>query len=122
MDVKVDIESVLGQEIESASSSLRKFAIALKNGKGLLLEAGLEDEQFAIVSTVVEKNELPHLEEAVCTVDWSWIEDSKVERVRGGNQALEFALDPAGPLVVGLGAWEGKPFLSFKPFKPAQSD
>jgi hypothetical protein len=64
---------------------------------------------------------MPKLAEAVCSVDWSWIYGAKLLAVsavsgpRGKTIVLKF--DTVGPITVSVGAWEGKPFLSFMPYK-----
>lgn len=116
----MNIQSIVGLKIEGASSSLNKFAMRLSDGRGLVLEANDKDEEFIIETTLVEEKELPKLAEAVCTVDWTWIEKSEVVKVNSLGDSVSFSLSPAGLLVIGLGAWEGKPFLSFRPFKPAK--
>ncbi|MBI1270999.1 hypothetical protein GC174_11265 [bacterium] len=113
--------TLTGNRIESAASSLDRFAIAFEDGSGLLLRAVEEDGEFAIACELVEdKQSLPALAEAVCTVDWQWIAGSRVDSIEPGVEAVKFSLDPAGSLSVGLGSWEGKPFLSFRPYQPAR--
>lgn len=114
------IESVAGAEIEKASSSLNMFAIAFTDGRGLMLKANQDEEDFVIDSELTTKEKLPELAEAVCTVDWTWIENTTINTVKAKDNLVEFKLNPVGPLVIGLGAWEGKPFLSFQPFRPAK--
>ena len=116
----MSIQEIVGAKIDKAASSLNKFSINLNDGRGLLLEAGENNDGFLINFNLVDGASLPQLSEAVCTVDWTWIENSTVESVKSSNNSIEFKLSPAGPLVIGLGAWEGKPFLSFRPYRPAK--
>jgi hypothetical protein len=67
----------------------------------------------------VEASAVPSLSEAVCSVDWSWINGSVFEDVQLSATAVRFKLNPAGPLTISSGAWQGSPFLSFMPYKPA---
>ena len=117
-----NFKSVLvNSKVERASSSLKMFAVQLDGANSILLEAVDDEGDFRIdMKLVSDKSELPLLEEAVCTVDWSWIENSKIDEILCEESQVKLMLNPAGPLVIGLGAWEGKPFLSFRPFRPAK--
>lgn len=114
------VQTLVNAVVEKASSSLKMFAIGFADGRGLILTAQQDEDEFSINAELVSNEDLPELEEAVCTVDWSWIENSSIESIDAKSNMVRFKLNPAGPLVIGLGAWEGKPFLSFQPFKPAK--
>ncbi|MBZ0187176.1 MAG: hypothetical protein K8F91_13090 [Candidatus Obscuribacterales bacterium] len=107
-------------KIVSAASSLESFAIVLEGEKGLLFEAGTEASQAIVLVKVVDNSSLPALSEAVCTVDWSWIEGSAIQAYAEAGPGVSMALDRVGPLTVSAAFHEGKPFLSFQPFKPAK--
>ena len=114
-----DLSTLTGAVIRSAQSSLDTFAIALDDGRGLLLEARLPD----IDATISGADSLPHLSEAVCSVDWSWIYGSKIVKVETVHSvhveamAIRLMLDPVGPININVASWQGKPFLSFMPYK-----
>ncbi len=118
-----------GAELKAAESSLHSFGLTFANGKGLLLSATLEEgdsamnlaDELTIATEIKPAEAMPKLAEAVCSVDWSWIYGSKLVSItkqtgpRGA--AVVIKLDPVGPITVSVGAWEGKPFLSFMPYK-----
>jgi hypothetical protein len=109
-----------GKIVAAASSSLNRFAIAFESGDGIIIEAlGTEDGARMNVA-LVNKESLPNLEEAVCTVDWEWIVGSAIDAVVLSSSKLLLTLNPAGPLNVSLGMWQGKPFLTFMPYKAAR--
>ena len=114
------LKSALGKKVESASSSLDSFAIAFQDGKGLLLSAVNREGRGGIDATLVDSSSLPKLAEAVCTVDWSWIEGATVVDAESGTSTLRLILEPTGPLTIGCAFWDGKPFLSFQPYRPAK--
>ncbi len=78
-------------------------------------------DELTIDSEIRPVIDMPKLAEAVCSVDWSWIYGAKLLAVsslsgpRGKTIVLKF--DTVGPITVSVGAWEGKPFLSFMPYK-----
>lgn len=116
----MSIQDIVGAKINKAASSLNKFSVNFSDGRGVLFEASENNDGFLINSNIVDSEKLPALSEAVCTVDWGWIENSTIEAIHSSKDVIKFKLSPAGPLVIGLGAWEGKPFLSFKPYQPAK--
>ena len=64
---------------------------------------------------------LPQLEDAVCTVDWSWIVGSTVRAASLAEGRLRIELEPAGPLTVSAALWQGAPFLAFQPYRAPAS-
>jgi hypothetical protein len=48
---------------------------------------------------------------------WSWIQKAKVADTRMASSAVNFSLDPAGPLQIAVQMWQGSPFLAFSPWK-----
>lgn len=118
-----DLGTLTGAVVQSAQSSLDTFVLSLHDGRGLVLEARLPD----IDATIMSVKSLPQLTEAVCSVDWSWIYGSKivkVECVRSVHveaMAIRLVLDPVGPININVASWQGKPFLSFMPYKDPRS-
>ncbi|MDQ5938063.1 MAG: hypothetical protein QG574_5426 [Cyanobacteriota bacterium erpe_2018_sw_21hr_WHONDRS-SW48-000092_B_bin.40] len=136
MSSKADITSpsiisseLAGATLVSAASSLHSFGLNFADGRGLLLTAAVEEgdsvmniaDELTIDSEIRPVSDMPKLAEAVCSVDWSWIYGANLLAVnalsgpRGKTIVLKF--DTVGPITVSVGAWEGKPFLSFMPYK-----
>ena len=111
------LEAVRGKVIVSAVSSLQNFSIELADGIGLRIDAVQDEDECRLTATVVDAASLPKSADAVCSVDWKWIYGASVKHVAISGSALRFELDPVGPLAVSAGTWQGKPFLSFQPFK-----
>ncbi len=127
------LNAIVGKRIASATSSLTSFAIKFDDASGIIFEAG-ETANPGVMSPIVaatpgamsaivdarlvNASEVPALEEAVCSVDWSWICGSIVQHVDPENSSVRLKLKPAGPLTIGAAFWQGKPFLSFQPHKP----
>jgi len=120
MQNMIETDKLIGKSIVSGNSSLRNFALALNDGNGISLEAVDADGNPSISSSIVAAGDLPALNEAVCSVDWSWICGSVIKQISSSDKALRLQLDPAGPLTVSVGVWQGSPFLSFQPFRPAK--
>jgi hypothetical protein len=111
------LESLYGKKILSACSSLRNFSITFEENLGLSIDAISSPSGCAVQTRIVEANSLPTEADAVCSVDWSWIKGSAPRLVGCSSSSVKFELDPAGPLVVSVALWQGKPFLSFQPFR-----
>jgi hypothetical protein len=109
-----------GARVETASSSLTQFAVALDGGRGLLAEAVEGAEAAAVVVSSPAADTLPPLAEAVCAVDWGWIVGSTVRGASLAAAQLRLELEPAGPLTISAAIWQGSPFLAFQPYRPAQ--
>jgi hypothetical protein len=115
-----DVKSCVGASIVKAHSSLRNFAIELSDGRGLSIEAIDDGGDPLIESKLVPARDLPALNEAVCSVDWSWIYGFAVKQISVADKMVRMQLDTIGPLNVSVGTWQGSPFLSFQPFRPAK--
>jgi hypothetical protein len=113
------LTAVIGNQIKLAVSSLNTFAIELADSSVLKVTAVLSDGYPEIEASVAGAGSMPQLADAVCSVDWSWICGSTIESADVSADRLRFQLKPAGPLTVGVGIWQGSPFLSFQPFRPA---
>jgi hypothetical protein len=111
------LASLVGRRVASASSDLTRFAVALDDGRGLLAVAVGDAAAQHVALTVGPADALPALQEAVCTVDWSWIVGATLEAATLAEGQLRFALEPAGPLAVSALLWQGAPFLAFQPYR-----
>jgi len=110
----------LGKQIKSAGSSLNTFALELGDQTALLINAARLEESARLTVACVETANMPKLVDAVCTVDWTWIVGSTIKKATITAERLQLELDPAGPLSIVLGTWQGSPFLGFQPFRPAR--
>jgi hypothetical protein len=118
-----------GATLATAASSLHSFGLNFADGRGLLLTASVEEgdskmniaDELSIDSAIKPVSDMPKLAEAVCSGDWSWIYGAKLLSVRALNgprgKTIVLQFDTVGPITVSVGAWEGKPFLSFMPYK-----
>ncbi len=113
-----NISHLLKRSIVSANSSLQDFTVELDDGSGLSLQAVEHDGEPSITASVLPACQLPLLNEAVCSVDWSWICGSTIKDIAATDNLVKLELVPAGPLKVGVGIWQGSAFLSFQPFRP----
>lgn len=114
---QASLEGLLGQTLVSAQSSLQSFGLIFDNGLGLLLEGVVEEGELAVGWKILSEAEMPRLSEAVCSVDWSWIYGCRVLALDAG-ESFRLTFDKVGKITVNVGAWQGKPFLSFMPYKP----
>jgi hypothetical protein len=110
------VKELIGRKIQSASSSLQCFTIVLDDGSGLVVSA--VDSAEPLDARIVSAAELPSHNEAVCSVDWGWITGSSVKTGQLTADRLALQLDPAGPLNILTGMWQGSPYLAFQPYKP----
>ncbi|MDZ4836886.1 MAG: hypothetical protein SGJ27_24150 [Candidatus Melainabacteria bacterium] len=113
------LKNIIGKKVEQASSELTVFAIKFNDGTGVIFDA-VEPSSPTVAARIVEASELPNLAEAVCSVDWSWICGCAIEEATPGSSFVRLKFSTAGPLTIGTGLWEGKPFLSFQPFRPSK--
>lgn len=116
---------VTGETIESCASALDLFCFWLKGGEGLILKAE-KDESDGIVNELnigiyaLNASAMPRPGQAVCSVDWSWIYGKEILSLDKSNlpsPAVKLKLDSV-TVTVSVGIWQGKPFLSFMPYKP----
>jgi hypothetical protein len=113
------LKAILGKKIQQASSALTSFAVKFDDGTGVIFDA-VQPASPMVAAKTVSADQLPNLEEAVCSVDWSWIYGSTVDDAKEAGSSVRLQLNSAGPLTIGSALWEGKPFLSFQPFRPAK--
>ncbi len=57
-------------------------------------------------------------EQGGCEVDWSWLEGRQVARVTNSLDELTVEFAAGQSFTVRALLWEGKPFLSFDPYRP----
>lgn len=113
------LKSIVGKRIEQASSELTVFAVKFDDQTGVIFDA-IEPVSPTVGARLVDASELPNLAEAVCSVDWTWIYGCSIDDATPGSSFVRLKLSSVGPLTIGTGLWEGKPFLSFQPFRPAK--
>jgi len=121
-----NLEALAGAKVSRAQSSLDSFAIVFVDGRGLLMSACVDDGECSIDAKVVDASQIVPPSEAVCAVDWSWIYGQSVvpDGVKEGmtqtGAAVKITLTSVGTITVASGMWQGKPFLSFMPYKPTK--
>lgn len=116
----VSFENILGAKVVAAFSSLTSFSCELDNQQGVLIEAVDVSGSPTVNVKVVKAGEIPREMDAVCRVDWTWIYGTAVKRIATTSGAVKFELSEVGPLTISAGTWQGKPFLSFQPFRAAK--
>jgi len=120
------LEALGGAKVSRAQSSLDSFAVIFADGRGLLMTACIDEGECGIDAQVVNASEIAPPNEAVCAVDWSWIYGQSVldggvkESMSATGAAVKIALTSVGTITVASGMWQGKPFLSFMPYKPTR--
>ena len=121
--VNVTANILDGARVKSAQSSLESFAVIFEDGRGLLVNATVDEDECGIEALVVEAASIATTPDAVCSVDWSWIYGQSV--VTGGvkqstsisGASVKITLTSVGTITIASGMWQGKPFLSFMPYK-----
>jgi hypothetical protein len=119
-------EALTGATVKRAQSSLDSFALIFEDGRGLLMNATSSDDECGISVKVLDGREIVPPDEAVCAVDWSWIYGQSL--VQGGiketsgidGASVKLTLTGVGTITVAVAMWQGKPFLSFMPYKPTK--
>jgi len=120
------LDALAGAKVSRAQSSLDSFAIVFADGRGLLMTACVDEGECGIDARVVHASQITPPSEAVCAVDWSWIYGQSVvpDGVKEGmtqtGAAVKITLTSVGTITVASGMWQGKPFLSFMPYKPTK--
>jgi hypothetical protein len=107
-----------GVKVINAASTLKNFALELEGQRYLLLEAVDSPSGPSIKASMCDIGDLPKLVEAVCSVDWHWLNGAKICQIDMSFKRVIFSLDPQGQLAVSVSCWQGSPFLAFQPFKP----
>ncbi len=113
------LKSIIGKKVQQAASELTIFAVKFDDETGVIFDA-VQPSSPTVAARLVSAAELPNLAEAVCSVDWSWIYGCTIDEANAGSSSVRLKLSSVGPLTIGTGLWEGKPFLSFQPFRPAK--
>lgn len=114
------IDTVIGHRVKAAISSLENMSLEMDGGGGLLIKACENGGKPAVSIEHMPSEQLPRQPDAVCSVDWSWIQGSALDKAVVNDASVRLHLDPAGPLTVSVQFWQGKPFLAFQPYKPAK--
>jgi hypothetical protein len=113
-----------GETIASCASALDLFCFWFKSGEGLVLKAEKDDDgivdEINIGIYALSADAMPRPGQAVCSVDWSWIYGKEILSLDKSNvpsPTVKLKLDNV-TITVSVGIWQGKPFLSFMPYKP----
>lgn len=116
-DCQDKLLEIIGAKIVRATSSLHQFAVELSDGHCLILDAAAGESGPSIEPLVVEAARFPSSGDAVCAVDWTWITGGELTAFVAGSDQVKLTLSPQGPITVSVAVWQGKPFLSFMPYK-----
>lgn len=116
-DCKDKLSGIIGKKIVRANSTLRQFAVELSDDACLILDAETDESGPTICPNVAGSDQFPRDGDAVCAVDWSWIEGGVLTDIALNTEKVKLTLSPQGPVTVSVGTWQGKPFLSFMPYK-----
>lgn len=116
-DCQEKVLGVIGSKVVRAVSSLHQFAIEFSGEKCLILDAVSEGSSPAISAQVTGSAQFPQSGDAVCAVDWSWISGGELTKVDSRTDQIKLDLSPQGMITVSVAVWQGKPFLSFMPYK-----
>lgn len=117
-DCQDKLLGIIGNKVVRAASSLHQFAIEFSGDKCLILDAVSKDSSPVIAAQVTGSAQFPQSGDAVCSVDWSWISGGELIKVDSRTDQIKLNLSPQGPIAVSVAVWQGKPFLSFTPYKP----
>ena len=109
--------TLTGKKLRNACSTLSEFSCETDSEHDLILQAINSDSGPKIEAHLVPKNSSSRESDAVCKVDWSWINDSTILQISFTGSAVRLQLAPAGPLTISAQLWQGKPFLAFQPYK-----
>lgn len=116
-DCQDKLSGIIGAKIVRANSSLHQFAIELSGDQCLILDAAAGESGPSIEPLVADAAKFPSSGDAVCAVDWSWIAGGELTAIAAGSDQVKLTLLPQGPITVSVAVWQGKPFLSFMPYK-----
>jgi hypothetical protein len=117
-DCQDKVLGIVGNKVVKAVSSLHQFAIEFSGDQCLILDAVNGDSGPAIAPQVGNAANFPQSGDAVCAVDWSWIYGGELKSVDTRTDQIKLNLSPQGTITVSVAVWQGKPFLSFMPYKP----
>lgn len=116
-DCKDKLDGIIGKKILRANSTLKQFAVELSDDACLILDAETGESGPNISPCVAGSDRFPKDGDAVCAVDWSWIAGGELTGIAVSSEQVKLTLSPQGPVTVSVGTWQGKPFLSFMPYK-----
>lgn len=113
------VSAIIGTKVVRANSTLHQFAVEFSENQCLLLDAKApaDGDGPTIDPSLADSSKFPSSGDAVCAVDWSWIYGGEVKDVKVGEDQVRLVLHPQGPVTISAGVWQGKPFLSFMPYK-----
>lgn len=116
-DCQDELSEIAGLKVLRASSTLNQLAVELSGNKCLFLDVQMTPEGPSIEPSIVDAGNFPCDGDAVCKVDWSWISGGELTAIKPGVDQYKLILSPQGPITISAGVWQGKPFLSFMPYK-----
>ena len=58
------------------------------------------------------------MDDAGCTVDWSWLKGFEIESATSDLQRWRVRFTNGQTLTIQAAEYQGKPFLAFNPYKP----
>ncbi len=116
-DCQDKLSAIIGAKVLRASSSLHQFVIEFSGDYCLILDAAAGASGPAIEPSLADATKFPSSGDVVCAVDWSWISGGELKDVKASSDQVKLTLSPQGPLTVSVAVWQGKPFLSFMPYK-----
>ena len=111
-----------GARVKAAQSSLDSFVVFFEDGRGLVLKATADEDECGINAAVIDAGQIESAADAVCAVDWSWIYGQTVlpggvRASRGMHPTVRLTLSGVGTITIAVALWQGKPVLSFMPYK-----
>jgi hypothetical protein len=116
-DCQDKLAGIIGAKVLRATSSLHQFAIEFSGDQCLILDAVAGETGPTIEPTIADATRFPPSGDVVCAVDWSWISGGELKEVKAGSDQVKLTLAPQGLVTVSVAVWQGKPFLSFMPYK-----
>ncbi len=119
-DCQDKLSGIIGSKVLRANSTLNQFAIEFSGDQCLFLDVKTASGEASIEPSLTEAARFPNDGDAVCKVDWSWISGGELLEIKPGIDQFKLILAPQGTITVSAGIWQGKPFLSFMPYKAPQ--
>ncbi len=116
-DCQDKLSEIIGKKVMRATSNLHQFAIEFSGDQCLILDAVAGASGPTIEPSLADATRFPSSGDVVCAVDWSWISGGELKDIKASSDQVKLTLSPQGPLTVSVAVWQGKPFLSFMPYK-----
>lgn len=116
-DCQDKLSGIIGARVLRATSSLHQFAIEFSGDNCLILDAKAGAAGPTIEPSMADATRFPSSGDVVCAVDWSWISGGELKEIKVSSDQFKLTLSPQGPITVSVAVWQGKPFLSFMPYR-----